>query len=168
MALTTAQKTELERVSSPHALLSFIRISHSSLTEDIRIVNDVLNFVRGGEEWTAISDLDPRLVSDSDGIPRTVLSVPNVDRRIGEALLATSERARVSVEVLSSEDFDLSVDPRQEVGTAAVYHSYLDFELLDASVDDLQVEATIILRDYSQEPWPFVRATEDRLPGLFA
>lgn len=167
MALTTAQKTELERVASPHAMLSFIRISHSALDDDIRIVNDVLSFVRGGEEWTAVADLDPRLVSDSEGIPRTVLTVPNVDRRIGEALLATSERAIVSVEVLSSADFDLSVDPRTEVGTAAVYHAYYNFEIQDVSVDDMQVEATIILRDYSQEPWPFVVATEDRLPGLF-
>lgn len=167
MTLTSAQLADLDALSSPHALIVFLRVSHSALLDDIRVVNDVLPYVRGGETWEAVPGLKPRLVDDSDGTPRTVLELPNIDRTVGRALRATNERALVSVEVLSSADFDLTVEPRTEIGTAEVYYAFRHFETLSASVTAVSAEIQIVLRDYSQEPWPAIRATQDRLPGVF-
>lgn len=166
MTLTDAQRTELNRPDSPNALIAFLTIEHGQLGGALRLVCDVLEYVRGGETWTPVL-FDYRLVPDEGRPPRTVLTVPNVDRRIGRALRAVITPPRITLELLSSEDFDLTVVPRQEIATAAVIYEYREFEVASVEISPAAVEATVMLRDYSQEPWPFVRATQDRLPGLF-
>jgi len=166
MALSTDQKTELNRLSSPVAILPFLRLSHPNLADDIRLVNDVLDFERGGELWTACP-FSYRLLSDGPGAPRTVLTVPNVDRRIGQAVRRVDDRATVTLDLLMSDDFDLSADPRTEIGTAATIYQIVQFEVVDVDVTPTQAEATVMLRDFSQQPWPVVQATQDRMPGLF-
>jgi hypothetical protein len=166
MALTTEQKTELNRIGSPVALIPFLRLAHPGLQDDVRLVGDVLDYVRDGETWTACQ-FGYRLLTDGTGAPRTVLTVPNVDRRIGLAVREATRRATCTLQILASDDFDLTADPRTELNTPAVIYQMLNFEVVDVDVDLARVEATVMLRDYSQEPWPVVQATQDRFPGLF-
>lgn len=165
--LTAAQRTELLRPRSEHVLLPFLTITHGAFVKPIRVVNDPVAFVRGGNLYHA-SAFNHRLITDRDGTPRSQLVVQNIDRQIGAALQATSEGAILALEVLSSADFDLSQDPRTEIGTATSYADFRQFEIVSVAVDVVQVEATIECRDFSQEPWPKTRATEAILPGLFA
>lgn len=164
--LTTAQKTELLRETSPHALVSFIEIDHPTLQAPIRVVNDYTDFVYGGNTYTATRGAI-RLLTDGGQAPTATLSVPNVDRQIGIALRATTDRATVTLTILSTEDFDITVDPCTEIGTATPVYIMSEFEVVSASVTPFSVDATIQLRDYSQEPWPSQRATQNRLPALF-
>jgi len=166
MALSTDQKTELNRLSSPVALIPFLRITHPGLQDDVRLVADVLDYSRAGETWTACM-FGYRLLPDSAGPPRTMLTVPNVDRRIGQAVRRATRRATATLEILSSADFDLSTDPRTEAVTPAVIYQMRQFEITDIEVDETRAEATVMLRDFSQQPWPVTHATQDRLPGLF-
>lgn len=164
--LTTPQKAELLRPRSEHALIAFLTITHGALVAPIRVVNDPVGFVRGGDLYSAAA-FDFRLITDREGTPRTQLVVQNIDRQIGAALQRTSEGAIIALELLSTEDFDLSQEPRAEIGTATPYGSFSQFEIVAVAVDVVQVEATIQCRDFSQEPWPKARATEAALPGLF-
>ena len=156
----------IQDASSPDALLGFITITHPALVEPLRIVSDPLDFVCGGETFIGCP-FEFQLLTDEDSAPTTTLRVQNVDRRIGEALRGMADRAMVRLEARSTADFDLSVVPRTEIGASAVLYGFRHFELIDVTVTALEVSGTVMLRDYTQEPYPGKRATQTRCPGLF-
>lgn len=161
-----AARADLESDSSPHALLGFLTITHPALAEPLRVVSDVMDYTFGGAPFIGLP-FGFQLLTDSDAAPTTQLRMQNVDRRIGQALRSMTGRATVQLQLLSSADFDLSQDPRLEIGTAAVIYGFAHFTLRNVSVNATEVTGEVILQDYSTEPWPHVRATQDRLPGLF-
>lgn len=165
-AIDAGVRTELEREASPHAMLGFLTIGHPTLAVPIRLVSDVMDYVWGAETWTGMP-FDFAQMTDEDGAPSAEIRVQNVDRRIGEALRALPDRATLRLDILTSADFDLSVDPRQEVGTALPVYSFSHVELVDATVNAIEVTGRVFLRDPTQEPWPGVSATQTRCPGLF-
>lgn len=156
----------LERQTAPDAMLPFITITHPNLSEPIRAVSDVLDYIWGGNTYVGIP-FGFQLLNDDEAAPTTQITVQNVDRRLGQALRSLPGRARVRVDILSSADFDLSVVPRTEIATAAPIYAMQHFELIDITVTATEVSGTLMLRDYSQEPWPGVSATQSRCPGLF-
>jgi hypothetical protein len=157
---------ELERAESPDALLWFLTITHRDIGEPIRIVSDVFDYVLGGETYVAMP-FDGRPLTDNDQMPAAELVISNVDRRVGFALERSTERAIIDLAVYSSADFDLSVEPRTEIGTASRVYGFGRFELSDVEVSVTQIRGRVTLPDYTQEPWPYMRATQDRFPGLF-
>ena len=78
-------------------------------------------------------------------------------------------RATVSAFAYSSADFDLSVEPRVplDVNDLPTIYSFETFELADVTGNALEITGRITLTDITQEPWPHIRATADRFPGLF-
>lgn len=163
---TSAQRIDLMQVESPHALLGFLEVDHPSLTAPVRVVTDVLDHVWQGETYLACS-FGYTLMSDGEDAPTSVITIPNIDRQIGRAIEAAPARATVALHVLSSADFDLTQDPRVPVGVPVPVYTLTGFETIEARVDDISAEITIALRDDEVEPWPVVRATADRFPGLF-
>lgn len=151
--------------TSPDAVLPFLTIEHRALAEPIRVVCDVMDYMVDGVLYKGCP-FETTTLPDNESAPRVQLRVQNVDRRIGEALRAISDRARVLIEVRSSADFDLSQDPRVMIDDAPVY-SASHLELIDVTVTPIDVTGTVFLRDFSQEPFPGVRATQSRCPGLF-
>jgi hypothetical protein len=166
MSLTDAQKAALRDHRSPEALIAFLTLTHPGLSEPVRVVRNTADMIKGGDLFRAVM-FDMALVTDGDLPPRTELRIPNVDHRIGAAVRAMRDRARVLVELCLSSDFDETAAPHTEVGTAAIIYSLAEFEVLQVSVTASDIAAQVGLRDYSQEPWPYLRATQNRLPGLF-
>lgn len=151
---------------SPDALIGFVTITHPGLVAPLRIVSDPIDFVCGGELYIGCPfEFQP--LTDEDTAPTTTLRVQNADRRIGEALRGMSDRATVQLEARSTADFDLSVVPRTEIGSSSVLYGFRYFELTDVTVTPIDVSGTLMIRDYSQEPYPGKRATQTRCPGLF-
>lgn len=165
---TGDQVADSTRLASPHAWLGFLSVSHPSLLAPIRIVSDKADYQWRGQLWQGLP-FEPRIVADGENLPRLDIVMQNVDRAIGEALRRTSARARVSLWLLTSREFDLTVLPR--VPKAGVsprpLYSHQGFELQDVDVNALQVTGELVLRDYSQEPFG-IEITEDRFPGAFA
>lgn len=159
-------QASLESGSAPDALLAFLTIEHPGLAEPIRVVSDPFNYIWGGETYTGVI-FEFQLLTDTDEPPSARLTVQNVDRRIGKALEGMNERADLALSILSSADFDLSTDPRTEVGTAAEVYSFSKFELVDVKADAIELSGKVSLRDFAQEPWPSLRATQEVLPGLY-
>ena len=160
------QRATLEAPDTPHALIAFLTIEHDALNDAIRVVSDVLPYQLDGQTYEPLI-FGHRLLTDGDGPPRTQLVMSNVDRRIGQALRRTSIRARVRLELRSTADFDLTVVPRTEAITNPPIYAIRDFELVNVSADATTITGDVQLTDYSAEPWPYIRATQDRLPGLY-
>lgn len=159
-------KAELEAPETPDALLAFVTITHPLLPQPIRAVSDVLDYVVDGATYVGLPfDFAP--LTDGEGPPMTELRIQNVDARIGRALLALNDRAQVSLEIRSSADFDLSQEPRTELPGGSVIYAFSGFDLIDVTGTVAEISGRVMLRDYSQEPWPGLRCTQSRLPGLF-
>ncbi|MBB99196.1 MAG: hypothetical protein CML67_06625 [Rhodobacteraceae bacterium] len=158
---------ELEGPETAETLLVFLRIGHRRLSRDLLIVSDGADYLIDGETWTGF-DFDIRLLSDTDQPPRTELTVQNVDRRIGEAILSLDSPARLDIDVIPASQFDTSADPRVPlVNPVARAYSARHLALVDVTADVLQLRGTIRSWDYTQEAWPSMRATQDAFPGLY-
>lgn len=163
---TAAQIAELNRETSAHALLSFVEITHPSLPGGVlRYVTDVLPFVWGGVTWQPIGRIEIPLADDADDASRLRIVFPNIDREVGQTLRRIATRIKVAQHILSSADFDLTANPRTEVGTAVAFYSMTNFEVVDASFDAMTAEVSLILRDYSQAQYGLY-ATQVLLPGV--
>lgn len=162
---------DLDRDDSPNALIWFLTIEHPNLNPPIRVVADYFDYEIGGHLYQrAPFDVTP--VTDNEQTPSADLRVQNVDRAISRALEndTAGQRAIVSAVAHSSEHFDLSVDPRVPLDPNDLpeIYSFDMFELADVKGDALELTGRVTLIDMSQEPWPVIRATQDRFPGLFA
>ncbi len=159
-------KAGLEAPESVDALLAFLTITHPALPEPIRVVSDVMDYVLGGRTFLGLP-FEFGILSDTEGPPMTELRMQNVDQKIGQALLGLNDRARVTLEIRSTADFDLSEDPRTEIPGGSALYAFTDFDLIDVTVTVSEISGRVMLRDYSQEPWPGQRCTQTRMPGLF-
>ncbi len=148
-------------------VLAFLTVTHPELSGPLRFVSDGVDYVRGGETWTGLP-FDIKILDDTDSPPKATIEIPNVDRIIGEAVLGMgNEPARIMIELLSSEDFDIEAEPRQEIGTAHVNYRAAGLFLVNVTVDVTKVSGTLKSWDYTQEVVPAISATRDILPGLF-
>jgi len=166
VSLTDAQRGDLERPESADALISFIEVAHPLFPATKRFVTDVLDYVWGGQTYRAIGGLELPLADDSDSAARLTVRLPNIDREIGETLDAATSAITVRQTILSTADFDLTADPRTEVGTAAPVYDMVNFEVVEATWDAVAAEMVLVLRDYTQHQYG-LRATQDLLPGVF-
>jgi hypothetical protein len=166
--LPAAVQRELERQETQETLLVFLTIFHRSLFEPIRVVSDAVNYVLDGNTYIGF-EFEINLLSDSEGMPRARLTVQNVDKKIGRAIIASVDPVRLNIEVIAASNFDLTAEPRTELdagNTPRIYTAkYL--RLADVEGDELQLTGTIRSWDYMQEQFPAVRATEDRFPALY-
>lgn len=159
-------RADLEQPNGTNALLAFVEIRHENLPEPIRLVSDPVDYQWGGETYVGIV-FEFRVLNDDDEAPYTELVVPNVDRKIGEAIRTARNRATVDLTVLSAFEFDQSVSPRVPIGQPAPVYAFSGFDLVEVQVDVAEVRGRLMLRDYATEPWPGISATQSRFPGLF-
>lgn len=164
--INPAARRALESPASLSAMLPFLMIEHPHLAEPIRVVSDVMDYLRDGQLWLGVL-FRATLPSDTESAPEARLTVPNVDRRVGNALRRLQDRAHVTLDVCSSADFDLSVDPRAPLGTVTPVYPPIRFQLVDIECTTAELSGTLMLRDFSQEPWPRLFATQSRVPGAF-
>lgn len=165
-SLPTDIQADLERPDSPHAIIWFLIIQHPNFTVPVRIVTDALDYVLDGETYTGLP-LSIQPISDADQSAASELRAPNIDRKIGAALETAEGRATVAATAYSTADFDLTQEPRVALGTPRKMLGYSHFELSSVTVNAVEITGRVSLPDYGQEPWPHIRATSDRAPGLF-
>ncbi|OWJ70999.1 DUF1833 family protein [Haematobacter missouriensis] len=165
--IPAATRASLEDASSPDALLAFLLVEHPALAEPIRLVCDPLGYIYDGAEWTGIVFGYTILDDAEEAVAVAEVTLPNVDRRIGQALREVSGEARLTLSLLSAADFDLSVVPRVPISTPGVIYHMPGYVLKSVTGDALQIAGQVGLHDYSQEPWPCISATQARLPGLY-
>ncbi len=157
---------DLQSQASPHALLAFLTVRHRNLVTPIRIVSDPTDFIVDGETYIGCP-FEVQPLTDEDSHPVSQIRLQNVDRRIGEAIRQVSDRAVVELAVRTTADFDLSVVPREEIGSSSKIYGFRHLDLIEVTVTPIDVSGTMILRDFTQEPYPGKRATQSRCPALY-
>jgi len=161
-------RREIERAESAEFFPVFLTLRHDGISEPIRLVSDPKDFVLDGNTHTGFM-FRVDLLSDTEGMPTAQLAVQNVDRRIGEAVLAARGAPRIDMEVIAGSEFDLSADPRTELsaGNSARVYSAKSLYLTEVEADVQELRGRLRSWDYTQETWPGTRVTQDRFPGLY-
>lgn len=159
-------RRELERQETAEFLLVFLTLYHVALAEPIRVVCDPENFILDGNEYQGFN-FEISLLTDSESMPTARLTIQNVDRKIGDAVLKSVEPVRLDIEVIAGSEFDLTVVPRTELDATPRIYTAKYLRLTEVEGNALALTGTIRSWDYMQETWPALRATENRFPGLF-
>lgn len=163
----------LEEPRSQEYVVVLLRIEHETIANPILVANDVINYVYNGETYFGFP-FEIELVGDGAQVPRGQLRIQNVDRQIGEAVLNLTTPPRLSILLFAQSDFaeaqavgdGVYEDTRFEnEGITPEYEAnHLIFGSI--SVNAMDVTGEIVSFDMSNEPWPALRSTADRLPGL--
>jgi len=164
--IPTAIRQDIEAQATPYIPLGFLTITHDNLVTPIRVVSDTMDYVYESNNYDGVL-FGFSIVTDNEESPRAELRLSNVNKKLSKAIRKISGRAKMSLVVLSSRDFNLSVDPRVATGTPDIMYQFDEFELEKISVNAGQVSGSLAIRDFSRESWPSIYATRSRLPGLY-
>lgn len=147
-------------------IIAFLTIDHDNLAEPIRVACDGVNYVRDGETFTGFP-FKFGLLTDDENPPKAQIEIQNADRKIGDALRSLTSPARLTLELLSADEFDQTVKPRVALGTPPIEYEASNLFLVNVSVNAMTITGDVVSWDYTQDSWPARRATQDRFPGLF-
>lgn len=137
-----------------------LTISHSTLEEPIRVVNNTENIQRTlpvfGLTTFIAFPFTVQLPDDrADTAPHAQLTIDNVSREIAQLIRLISTAPTVTIEVVQIDDFD------------AVEVTLPDFQLRNVEWDNLSVSGDLVLDDITKEPFPQRKFTPSEYPGLF-
>lgn len=172
-ALSPTITADLLRQEASDQLLFFLTIDHADLGEPIRVVRDsttsggeALTYTWQGLPWQGFP-FEVNWLSDTDSAPTARLTVPNVDRKVGQAVDALTSAPEIRIDLVLASEFDLTVNPRVPLAADPVPEaSAIGLGLYDAEVNTLTVTGTLKSWDYTQEVYPNLRATRTRCPAL--
>lgn len=164
--LTTSFRRQINAYLSGDVVLLFAEITHPNLATPIRVVTDTVDYTWNGNTWTGVM-FDVQLLTDNDSVPETRVTIPNVDTAFGNALLALVNPPSVKLWVLTSADFNLTVDPRAPLGVPDIEYYAEGLFLTDVVVDALQVSGRLSTYDLAREYAFKQRTTKDRAPGCW-
>lgn len=122
--------------------------------ETFRVCNDSANIVSNGHDFLAYP-FDIELPGDGDDAPLARLRIGNVSREIWEAIEAATGQITVDIALVLASSPNL---PEK---------SFSGLELRNVVCNALTVEGDLTLQSFTGEPYPHLRATPSRLPGLF-
>ena len=163
--VSARMRDALEAPFSSEVLVFFATIDHPDFIAPIRVNSDLVDYSYNNAIYIGCG-FALSLLTDDEALPKAQASIPNVDRRIGEAVLALRSAPSIKIELLSREDFDDST-PRQPIGTPIVEYSAPQLFLANVTADASVMTADIVGFDLVNEPWPAIRSTHDRLPALY-
>ncbi len=134
--------------------LVLLKIDHADLSTPIRVVNNKVDVVSGGDTYSAFP-FQIRLPDNSeDAPPRARLRIDNVSREIGEAIRSISTPADVTIEVVRQDAPD------------TIETSWPAMRLTNARYNALTVEGDLEFEDLTREPYPAHTFSPAEFPGL--
>jgi hypothetical protein len=139
--------------ATDEVFIVMLEITHPNLDAPIRVANNTEDVPFGGETFQRFP-FELKLPNDDEQAPRAQLTIANVDRVVGNTVLKLTPAPEVRIIVVLASQPDIT-----ELDIAG-------FVLANVEVDAMTVTADLISKVYDTEPWPFHRATKDRLPGL--
>jgi hypothetical protein len=157
MTSALTSETATEQALAQHAdevFLVLLTIAHETLADPFRFVRNRVRVTSRGNEFLA-SHFEIELPNDGADVPQARITVANVDRRIGQTLQAIVTPPSVTIELVLGSTPD------------TVERSWSQFQLTEVTWDALTVQGTLTRIAYWDEPWPYIRVTPSRFPGLF-
>lgn len=152
---TAAAKAEFNSTSGD-APLYLLEISHSALTEPIRVVNNTEDIVSNGETFIALG-FRISLPEDFEGrVPKARLTVDNVGRELTQWLEIAGGGEGASVRLMQ-------VMP----SAPNVVEWEITLELANVSIDTWQVSGELGYEDLLGKPAVPLTYRPDTTPGVF-
>lgn len=163
--ISVSFRNEIEATNGVDVVVMMATITHPALDGPICVNSDVADYNYNGVVYYGVG-FDLSFVSDDDNPPQAKVSIENVDRRLGEALLGISEAPRIMLQLVRKSDFDES-NPRNAIDTPTVEYTAPLMFLRNEQWDAQTVSADLASYDISTEPWPAIRTTPSTTPALF-
>jgi len=178
--ISAALLDEIEMSASGEVVLCFATVTHADLAGPIYVVSEddggastkngrVVNYRYGGTIFQGMP-FQFQIITDDERPPRGRVSLVDVENKIGRVLIGLRSPPMVKLELLKLSDFSDAVDAdnaRNPVTTPVAEMTMDNLYLREVSHDGAVVAGTLTSYDLSSDPWPFVRSTKGRLPGLF-
>lgn len=153
MPVNDALKRAVLKQNSDEVLITLLTFSGTGF-DTFRVCNNDTDIVSRSNTFTAFP-FSLKEPGDGEDAPAAELQIANVDRQIGQAIDAADGPAYVLIElVLASAPDD-------------VQKSFDGLELRSTSRSMLLVQGSLQSAQFTSEPYPKIRATPGRLPGLF-
>lgn len=134
-----------------HLLLT---LYHKDLITPIRVISDTMPLTSNGLVYE-VFPFEFVLPQEDEAVPRGKLRFQNIDRVIGQQILAVKDSIRAKVAVV------LRSAPNVEE------FSYKYFYVLNCRGNAVQIEADLGSKNFSTLIYPNVRASKANFPGLF-
>lgn len=163
--ISSGFRDTLEATQSSEVAVWFATITHDDLQVPIYVNSDIVNYVYGGNTFLGCA-FSLSFLTDDEQPPRAQVSIENVDQIIGETIQALADSPAIRIQLLVKSDFD-DGDPRVEIGTPTVEVDASNLLLRNVKCDGLTLTGDLYGYDLMTEPYPSIRSTQDRLPGLF-
>src|SRR5262245_51376559 len=168
--ISTAFRRELEEPRSTELVVILLEISHPSLAVPIRVANDTVHYLYNGNTYIGFPfEID--LLGDDEQIPRGQLKIQNVDRQIGEAILELTTPPSLTITIVAGSDFGETSAADHYQAVPLVDEPGIEYQATHLMFGNIQVDAMAVVGEIksfevSSEPWPAIRTTAERLPGL--
>lgn len=134
--------------------LVLLTISHESLSEDIRVVNNKVAITSNGLEYVAFP-LDIKLPdSKEDSQPTSKLTISNVSREIGQAIRLISTPPQVTIKVVRQETPDV------------VEAEFVGMILSNVRYNMMTVTADLVFEDLTREEYPYLKFSPSIFKGI--
>lgn len=156
-SFSVAFRSAIEQQYSTAIPLVLVKITHERLNEPIYVANNTEDVVSNGITYTGFP-FELTLPSEEEDAGQSLgrISIQNVDRAISNAIFSLTGPLTISLYIVLDDDPD------------DVEFELLDLVLRNVSGDAMTVSGDIGLRyDLSAVPYPGLRATQARCPGLW-
>lgn len=165
-AMTTPSPALIEAItarSTEEVFLFLLTIDHDDLAEPIYVTNDTketlsngqLGVTSNGIEFTYIPFKFALPTLEKDSIPTTSISMDNITREIVAVLTNISTPPSVRIQIALSSQPDI------------IEYDLEGFKIATVEWDAMSITGTLTVEQYFNEPYPSVRFTPSRFPGLF-
>lgn len=141
--------------SSGGGFLALLTIDHPSLSEPIRVCDNIVNITSNGNLFLAFPFLIT-LPSDKDQAPPAAqLTIDNTSRELAQIIRSIVSPPSVDISIVRLDDFD------------TIEVSLPSFNLVNVSWDALTMTGDLTIDDITNEPFPQRNFTPAEYPGIF-
>jgi len=155
MPVSETARRALYAPESEEVFLVLLTIDHDSLSQPIRVVNNLEPITSRGEEYVAFPFAPILPFDKEEAPPQAQLAIDNVSREIGQAVRQMTGPARVTLEVIMASAPD------------TVEMTWSSFLLRNVVFDVAAVQGQLMVEDLTREPYPARRFNPGSFPGIF-
>jgi len=153
MSISNAFRRAVLGLTSDEVAITLLTISGSGF-DTFRVCDNDSDIVSGGQTFTAYPfTID--LPSDGEGAPIARVRIANISRLIGEAIDAATDTVVIRIDLILASAPD------------TLEKSFQGLELRNVTRNGLTVEGEIQAAQFVAEPYPYIRVTPGRFPGMF-
>jgi hypothetical protein len=171
--ISAAARAAIERPNNPDFPVFLLTIAHSTMSGVLYLVNDnatmdgdPVTYLYNGNVYTAVPFII-QILSDSDQAPTGKIIMPDTDIEVGETIRSLDGALELSMDILLSSDFDLTLARRTLLNDAHLIYSADGLTIRNVQGQGISITGDLTSIDDTREPWPVITATQVRTPGLY-